>query len=177
MWIFDTVTRERRRVADLGNYVSWAEFDDNLYIWETPEHGPERVMRFDPSRGVVEPTSHHSIYFSPSGDYYFKPVGVFGREDVYWRESNQSLTRVSRTFANLSGLAPQWWAPDRDILMLTAETTDGTQVRLLYDPAMDSAVRVPLDSVVGWGRTGDEVLTISGNSVSLRAVSEVRIKD
>ncbi|MGB2716774.1 MAG: hypothetical protein WBC51_21510, partial [Vicinamibacterales bacterium] len=82
----------RRTIAPAGLYLTWANFDDSIYIWDTATAGKPTVNRYDPAANRLEPTQYHSVYFSRSGAYYYKPEGVAGRPGLYRRNTNADLT-------------------------------------------------------------------------------------
>lgn len=177
VWVYGLADRELQKIRNTGNHVVWARFDDSLYIWDVGAPGRATVTRYDPNIGTSESVSYHSIYFSPSGEYYFKPDGVAGLPGVFSRSGNVELAVQSRVLAGLAAFEPKVWAPDRDVLMLEGRRrSDHAIVYLLYDPAVDSAVEIQRDGVVGWGRNSRELMVGSGDEVSLRPSSDLQIK-
>jgi hypothetical protein len=177
IWWYTVGTRKLVKISSTGTYVNWAAFDDNIYIWDTAAEGGATVSRYNVRTGASERTSHHSIYFSPTGKYYYKPGGVIaGEADIYLRNNDSSIFRHSRALADVDGFDVEGWAPGVDVVMLdVVRRSDKSTARLLYDPASDSAVEIVREGVVGWGRSGQELIYDDGQSVSLRGFGELRV--
>lgn len=178
--VLDVGSKTVRKISDRGNYVVWAAFDDNIYIWDTGIPGTlHPVHRYNLAIGQLEETSHLGIELSPSGKYYFKPDGVAGRPGIYTTDVDDSVLLKSRALAAYQHVNPVSWAPDRDVLMLIVQkaSTAAGFVRAMYDPTADSVTELDVDksSVVGWGATSSEVLVFQGGeSISVRAVADLR---
>jgi hypothetical protein len=167
-------TGQRSAIASRGLYVSWAAFDDAAYIWDTSAPGGAKVVRYDRSKAVLETTAYHSIYFSPSGKYYYKPDGVAGTPGVFLRHTNADLTAASAVFSGVVAYTPESWAPDADVLMLTARKRDGSVARLLYNADTDNALEVRRESVFAWGANSGQLVIENEEGATLRAVDELR---
>jgi hypothetical protein len=174
VWIYNVEARKVRRIATNGRYVEWAKFDDNLYVWDPAAAVGRQVSRYNVAIGRVEPTGYHSNRFSPTGEYYFKPDGIAGRPEIYSRPGNHGITRQSRVFSDVVAFESESWAPDADVLMLTIRKADRSVARMLYTPASDTGVEILRRGIVGWGRSSQELLVASGDTVSLRRLTELQ---
>ena len=154
--------------------MSWASFDGNLYIWDfPPPSGLGEVVRYNVAARSVEPTEHHSIYFSPTGRYYYRPESVNGNGEVYMRQTDQSVSRSSSALGFPSRVDPVAWAPTADLLLLFNSRGDpATQKVRVYDPDRDKAVEVSPDTV-GWGAGASEVVVAPGKNIALRKVPAI----
>lgn len=96
---------------------------------------------------------HRSIFFSPSGEYYYGQAGYGPQENVYSSRFDQPLKATSRTLSSLNGFRPIGWAPDADLLLLEGSRgrgRDAVSVLMVYDAASDISVDVSKD-VAAWG--------------------------
>jgi hypothetical protein len=164
----------RRTIARAALYLTWANFDDAIYIWDTATVGKPTVHRYDPVANRLEPTQYHSVYFSRSGAHYYKPEGVAGRPGLYRRSTNSDLTSSSRVFANIVAYSPESWAPDGEVIMLEVRKRDRQVVRLLYDVAADTAIEIERRDVLGWGRPKNELLMNQGGSPVLKDLGALK---
>lgn len=103
-WMWSAADRSRRQISTGGYYVAWAQFDAHVYLRDPTREGLESVRRYDQALNTFEVTRHKSIYFSPSGDYYYHPGGgLLIRENVYLTASDVPLDPSSPALAALAG--------------------------------------------------------------------------
>ena len=106
VWIWNAADKRSRKIRDGAHHVSWARFDGNLYPLELADGAASQVLRVNAATGSIEKMTHRSIYFSPSGEYYYGEVGRGPQVDVYLRASDRPLKETSRTLSSLDGFAP-----------------------------------------------------------------------
>jgi hypothetical protein len=176
-WIWDATDNRRLQVSDRGYYVEWAGFDGNVYLWDKVEGMAANVYRYDVMSRKVEPTSHKSIYFSPTGTYYYHPGGGIGLpQNVYLRATDVSLTSKSQVFAALTGWRPLGWAPNADLLLMEVNRKRGGQAQdepatIVYDPRADTSIDVGGSEVIGWGNNSGEIIVKSDDRFHRRAIT------
>lgn len=173
--IISVPSGQRRQIATAGLYVSWAMFDDSVYIWDVAPQEGTKVYRYDLANGSHQATSYHSIYFSPSGEYYYKPDGVRGRPGIFLRATNRDVTGASAVFSDIVAYTPEGWAPDADLLMMTARKRDRSVVRLLYNADTDTALEVERKSVLTWGANSGQLLVETTSGPILKRADELRV--
>lgn len=181
-WIWDSNTRARTLIAHDVGHLAWAKFDGNLYLWKTRFGGATDVLRYNTGSSRLEPTSHRSIYFSPSGRYYYHPGGGLGlRENVY-RTSDDEPLKPSKVLSSLSGFRPRGWAPDADLLLMPAGRRVASLGRsksavLIFDPEHDTATEVRVSELLGWGRTSSELLVrTDAGGIQRQSVESVSVR-
>jgi hypothetical protein len=185
-WVWDLADKRRTMITDGGSEVSWAKFDNNIYIWNHPDAGSNRVLMYDTSTGGLVDTKHVSIFFSPSGQYYYHPGPhrTSGRENVYL-SNDTGLEATSRVLRTLNGWTPLGWAPDSDLLLMDAsrkaDTPSGDEkVTIVYNPREDTSVDVGAadgdarSKVVGWGENSDELIIRGEGTVDKKAMTDFR---
>ena len=175
VWIWSAADKRSRKIRDGAHHASWARFDGNLYLLELVDGGARQVLRVNAATGSIEKTTHRSIYFSPSGEYYYGDVGFGPQENVYLRASDRALKETSRTLSSLSGFKPLGWAADADLLLLLASRGSGRDeqsVTMVYDPVADSSVDVS-KFVVAWGASSRELIArFEDDSVRVMSLSD-----
>ena len=132
----------------------------------------DQVLRVNAETGSIEKTTHRSIHFSPSGEYYYGDVGYGPQENVYLRASDRPLKETSRILSSLNGFGPVGWAPDADLLLLGGSRgpgRDAESVMTVYDPASDTSVDVSR-FVVTWGKSSKELIRV-GDDDSVRSIN------
>ncbi len=153
-WLLDLSTGTKTRLADGGNYVTWPQFDGNIYIWITsPERFSHvRVVRVLIPDGRLEPTELKSIYFSPTGTYYYRPIADAGREGIFRTADQTELNAPGLT--ELSPFEPLGWNQEKDILWIRVNQRrrPGGPIEprdVLYDVGKDAAMEIG-QGIVGW---------------------------
>jgi hypothetical protein len=176
VWIWNAKDQGRRMISKSGYYISWAGFDGNIYLWEKADGVTGRVNRYNVSTGSLEPTPHKSIYFSPSGEYYYHPGGGVGLpENIYYRSNDTTLKDRSHALLAFAGWRPILWAPDADLLLIEATKRmvgggTGERTTVIYDPRADKVTDVGAVGSVSWGSSAKELVTIDGNRVEKRSL-------
>lgn len=89
LWIFDTMSGEKKKVAASARRIKWAEFDNNLYFTQYSA----AVLRYNTERAMVESTVYRGIDFSPDGKYYFVPYDPVAerKRQIYNTDTNEIL--------------------------------------------------------------------------------------
>jgi hypothetical protein len=180
-WIWNSANKERRRISENGYEVSWARFDNNIYLWSIADGIAGKAVKYSVSMGRHGPTTHWSIYFSPSGDYYFHPGGGTGLpENVYVRSTDVGLRETSRVLLNLSGWRPISWAPDADLLLMHVSKKTGLGAKddaatIVYNPADDSSADLGAADVLGWGGSAAEIVVRNGTRVEKKRVVDLQL--
>ena len=173
-WIWSAADGSRAEIGRLGYYLHWASFDSRIYMWEQTGGGARKVYAYDPRTGETRETPHKSIYFSPSGTYYFYPGdGPGAPESVYARGWDVTLAASSRVLGSLCGFRPLAWAPDADLLLMEAcrkGNTPGAQqhVLVVFDPMRDIVLSVGAADAIAWGRDSTEIVVRNGGRLSTR---------
>jgi len=168
-WIWNATDESEKQISNFGSYVHWAAFDGRVYLWEQIDGIAGKVYAYSPLSGSVAETSHKSIYFSPTGAYYYHPGGGIGlRENVYVRSGDLGLKDASRTLADFCGFRPIAWAPGNDLLLLEAcrKAPSGRaeeNVMMIYDPSTDTAVEVGRAESIAWGNQSSELIVKNKN--------------
>ncbi len=79
VWIFDISTLKKKKIAEKGIEINWANFDKNIYFLDR-----KKVFRWNPNTEQLDSTKFQDIYFSPDGKYYLrlwkdegKPIQLF----------------------------------------------------------------------------------------------------
>lgn len=181
VWIWDSAGKGRVRISDRGHVVIWPSFDDNIYIWPRTRGIAGEAMKYNVASGSLEPTSHVSIYFSPSGSYYYHPGGGVGlQENVYITAGDVALKATSLVLSQLSGWRALGWAPDADLLLMEASRQSrgigpAEFVLMVFDPKLDSATELQASGVLGWGNTRHQLLVRTGDRVQRKAVVEFAV--
>lgn len=158
-FFYDQCLEMTIKIFDKGDYLSWSQSDDSLYIWDESD-GDLHVWRYDPLTQKVVETNYNGISFSSTGRYYHgtRSHGI-GTVDVFDTQMNQPfLSHRPRIAALLPSARIVGWAPEGDVLVLEVKrqelrSEDYPQGRLdtvLYDVPHDIARIIPDDSVVGW---------------------------
>ncbi len=166
VWIYELGARTSAKVLDQGNYVTWPAFDGNVYVWSTVTADAPKVFRLRSPDWKVERTDLKSIYFSPTGRYYFRPVGVAGRQGVFRTIDDSEWEPPGLRVA--SPFEPVRWHPARDVLWIrTSPRQPGppTTVDVLYDFDDESAVEVR-SRVLAWADDA-QVLVRETNGLAL----------
>lgn len=169
--VYSMQTGSAIRVAADGNYVRWADFDGSVYIWDTMPPKTAHVLRYRYD-GALEATPYHSIYFSATGDYYYKPEAVLGRPEIYLRQTNQGLTATSTAFADVTAFEPTAWAPKGDALLMRIRRRGEPQVvSAVYEPSVN-AMTVLRDApeILGWGSDAQTLLVKVEGTFGLQAI-------
>jgi WD40 repeat protein len=181
-WIWNRADRKRTQISKDAYNVSWPQFDNNVYLWPRSLGTEGKAVRYNVSTGRLEPTTHFSIYFSPSGNYYYHPGSGTGlQENVYLRLTDLGLKGTSRVLSSLSGWRPLGWAPDADVLMMEASrrTSGGRDESaiILYDPGADTGTSLSITAAefLGWGTTLGEIVVRNGSRVERKAITELRL--
>jgi hypothetical protein len=183
-WMLDIANRRRSKVTDNGYVVRWASFDGRLYIrkWDYTKNTLDDVVAYDPSTESLSVTGHHSMWFSPSGSYYYDPgprLGQGRRQNVYAAASDAVLE--SKFISRLAYWSPIEWAPDSDLLLLSgaerrpdARNGAGPLSTFVFDPKADSASSLSIepDQVVGWGDSAATILVETGGGISKQRVGQ-----
>jgi len=171
-WIWSAADGSRTEIGRLGYYLHWASFDGRIYVWEQAAGVARKVYAYDPRTGETMETPHKSIYFSPSGSYYFHPGdGPKLPEGVYARGWDVTLAASSRVLASLCGFRPLAWAPDADLLLMQAcrkGRTSDQQVLVVFDPVRDIVLNVGVADAIAWGHDSTEIVFRSGTRTSTR---------
>jgi hypothetical protein len=168
-WIWSATDESEKEISNRGSYVHWAAFDGRVYLWEQIDGIAGKVYAYSPLSGSVTETSHKSIYFSPTGAYYYHPGGGIGlRENVYVRSGDLGLKDASRTLADFCGFRPIAWAPGNDLLLLEAcrKAPSGRgeeNVMMIYDPSADTAVEAGRAESIAWGNQPSELIVKNKN--------------
>jgi Tol biopolymer transport system component len=178
-WIWDAAGRRRTNISDDGYDVTWAKFDGNVYLWNRVGGIAGKAVRYNIATGALEATSHVSIYFSPSGEYYYHPGGGVGlQEDVYSRATDVGLKAGSRVLSSVLGWRPAGWAPDADLLLMEVRRNDSRgdeeMATIVFDPKQDTAVDIPDAEVVGWGYRDDDLVLRTGGRLSVKGVADLK---
>ena len=174
VWIWEGAGNGRRQISERGHEVTWAGFDHDIYIWPRVRGIAGMAMRYSVLAGTIEPTSHYSIYFSPTGAYYYHPGrGVGLQENVYATHGDVALKETSRVLSRLAGWRTLGWAPDADLLLLEASRQSGERIALIFDPTLDRATELRRADLAGWGKTKDQLLVRAAGRVQLLPVSEL----
>jgi hypothetical protein len=93
---------------------------------------------------------------------------------VFLRKTNADRTAASSIFSDVVAYTPESWAPDADVLMLTARKRDGSVARLLYNADTDTAVEVSREGVFSWGANSRQLVVETEHGATLKAVDELR---
>jgi hypothetical protein len=181
-WVWDALERRRQQISSKGYFVNWAKFDQNIYSWDPLGEKLESVTRYNRTTRQMESTRHKSIYFAPSGRFYYHPGGgLLAKENVYDSATDAGLDATSSALAALAGWRPLAWAPDRDVLLIEANRKNAATGRdelitALFDPSTDTLSVVRPDAVVaGWGTTGDELVVKTGELLQVLRTSDVAV--
>jgi hypothetical protein len=175
VWLFDAADKRSRKIRDGAHHVSWGRFDGNLYLLELDAGIAAQVLRVNAETGSIEKTTHRSIHFSPSGEYYYGEAGHGPQENVYSSRFDQPLKATSRTLSSLNGFRPIGWAPDADLLLLEGSRgpgRDAVSVLMVYDAASDTSVDVSKD-VAAWGKSSRELIRLGEDD----SVGVVKLSD
>lgn len=147
--------------------------DESVRDRDAIGEGLESVVRYRVSTGRLEATRHKSIYFSPSGDYYYHPGGgLIARENVYITATDVGLGNSSLALLGLAGWRPLGWAPDADVLLMEANisstvTGDEELVMALFDPGADTIRQIAAaGQVLGWGENSQELFVRDGDVIN-----------
>ena len=171
-WIWNAADGSRTEIGRLGYYLHWAWFDGRIYVWEQAAGVPRKVYAFNPTAKEIVETPHKSIYFSPSGSYYFHPGdGPNAPEGVYARGWDVTLAASSRVLASLCGFRPIAWAPDADLLLMQVCRKSGgedRQVAVIFDPVRDIVLGVGNADAIAWGRDSTEIVVRIGTRTFTR---------
>ncbi len=100
--------------------IYWAVFDSSLYVKGAPSQAARGVpgaqwpvYRYHVPSGSVSATTHHGVFFSPDGNYYFDPVPSEFR--VYRAADDQDVTAALRLPRQQVRWGPQGgWMPGAD---------------------------------------------------------------
>jgi hypothetical protein len=170
-WIWDSTDKSRLQISDrdLFKEISWAAFDDNIYLWERDKAGTYgTVLRYNVVARRLETTTHRGIYFSPTGTYYFHGGGGH-RENVYLRATDTVLK--SQTLSGLAAWDPGPWARDRDFLLIGSMRGPNEPHELaVFDPASDSLSFLTLGESFVWGQDSTEVVAKVGDRYEKRRI-------
>jgi WD40 repeat protein len=156
VWIYDLRSRASKKVYDGGRYIAWAEFDRALYILDYLDLLP-RVWRLDPVSQNPKLTSHRSVYFSPTGMYYYHSGINEGPFEVYDGQTNtpQFAPSLLRTRFP-SGTEPIGWVDSggNQLLFLTwshpvTGKLDERPHTMLFDLDRGAIMEVDTERVIG----------------------------
>jgi hypothetical protein len=138
---------------DGGNRVRWPSFDRNVYVWGTPPRGDDWVARVLMPEQKVEDTSLESIYFSRSGEYYYRPKP--GNQAIF-RTADQTEVNTP-AMSTISSFELLGWSPAQNVLWmrvaLRSQPSPLTRTNVLFDLDNDTITNVGRD-VVGWAGEG-----------------------
>jgi len=178
VWIWNSSDRRTQQISSKGYFVFWAKFDGNVYTWDPVGEGTESVRRYDVATGRLELTRHKSIYFSPSGDYYYHPGGGIGlRENIYLAATDVGLADTSPALSGLGGWLPIAWSPDQDLLLMTVNRRNDGSRRLessmaVYDPKADALSNIRVTGeVVGWGKSSSQIVVKANDQIVTTTLS------
>jgi len=168
-WIWGRDKSRRQISGDIHDKVSWAAFDDNIYLWERTATGAYgAVLRYNVSANRLERTSHKGIFFSPTGTYYFHPGGGY-RENVYLRATDTVIR--SQVISELAAWRPIAWARDSDFLLMEAMKGPNDPVeQAVFDPVNDSAIDLRLGQSFMWGQDSTEIVVKNGDRYEKRRI-------
>ncbi len=178
-WIWSAADGSRTEIGRLGYYLHWASFDGRIYVWEQTDGVARKVYAYDPRTRETQETPHKSIYFSPSGSYYFHPGdGPAAPEGVFARGWDVTLAASSRVLASLCGFQPIAWAPDADLLLMHAcrkapGAAAGQQFLVVYDPMRDIVLSVGAADAGAWGRDSSEIVVRNGARTTTRELPQI----
>jgi hypothetical protein len=178
-WIWNGPNQERQRISDRGHEVIWPSFDGNIYVWPRTRGIAGEALRYDLERQTLEPTSHLSIYFSPSGAFYYHPGRGLGlQENVFVTQGDVGLKETSAVLSALTGWRPLGWAPDADLLLMEAtrrSKPDGPDelVVMVFNPKADSATELQSPGVVCWASTLNQFILRRGERFQRKPMSEM----
>jgi WD40 repeat protein len=158
VWIYDLRSRTSQKVYDGGRYLAWAEFDRALYVldYDYVDLLP-RVWRIDPVSQKPKLTSHRSVYFSPTGMYYYHSGINEGPFEVYDVQTNtpQFAPALLRTRFP-SGTEPIGWVDSggNQLLFLTwshpvTGKLDERPHTMLFDLDRNVILEVATQGVIG----------------------------
>lgn len=83
----------------LGFDLKWAVHDGNLYIEDFDYAGG--IYLYDPNTGETRPVSHHGIYFSPDGKFYYDR-GAENEARMYIAATDEDISeRIKARFGRL----------------------------------------------------------------------------
>ena len=173
-WIWDLTDQSKKEISRRGYYVNWAAFDSRIYLWEKIARVAGKVYAYEPVAESLAETPHKSIYFSPTGNYYYHPGGGIGlRENVYVRSGDLIVKDASRVLGAFCGMRPIAWAPHDDLLLLEVcrKIPGGTAAEnamLVYDPASDMTVDAGGGESFAWGEDSTELIVKSGSRIDKR---------
>lgn len=159
VWIYDLRSRTSQKVYDGGRYLAWADFDRALYILQYTATG-QHVWKIDPVTQKPIPTSMASIYFSPTGMYYYHPgvsIANQGPFEVYDVPTNTpQFAPAVLTTRFPWGTEPIGWVDSggNQLLFLTwshpvTGKLDERPHTMLFDLDRNVIVEVATEGVVG----------------------------
>jgi hypothetical protein len=174
--IVDIQTQLITTIAERGNFVSWTSFDGAIYIWVVPADSEGQVLKYSLSESKLELTGRKSIYFSPSGKYYYRPAGISGRPALF-RSIDDSEVSGTPGLAAIAPFAPLGWSPDRDLLLVeSAPHRPGERVavrQLVSDVDSDNTFPIAAH-VVGWAGRG-QGLIVDGDKPTITQLAAVGV--
>jgi hypothetical protein len=152
-----------------------ARQDHAIYIWSTPSDGRGHVRRYEPESKQVESTAFKSICFSPTGKYYFVPVGVNGRHGVF-RSADNSEVANSPGMNAITPFSPIAWSPDTDTLLVRS-SRQGIGEPISVDEMLldlDTDVAWTISSrVTGWAGSRAQLMATDGDRTRVVDVESV----
>ena len=169
-WIYDLDTTRSSRVYDGGYEISWAEWDNAIYIGEFVDATIDwRVLRVAPDTEDALPTAYRGVHFSPDGRHYYRP-GREGTElELYETATGARLpvdTRIRWTGRVAESGRPRGWHDERTLIL--PSPLPGDDADYLYD-IETQALRRATGWVLSARRSADRVLVVEGLAVRERS--------
>jgi len=162
VWRYDLRQRMSTKLQDVGRHVAWAAFDGAVYVLDySGPKGYPRVWRLNSTDWKTQLTPLQSIYFSPTGKYYYHPGTTFvseGKFDVYDVATNTPRFATSSLKQKFAwGTEPIGWVESggNHLLLLTWSDPDTGQLdphphTVMYDLDAGTIQDLGLEEVIGW---------------------------
>lgn len=109
VWIYELKQSVARKLPCLGQDLSWAEHDKNLYIWFIERRKPDRVIEYRPDTQQLLETTHEGVDFSPDGKYYYAPQYEGGPFRLFLSATDEEITDRVRCVSIDVAFGPSGW--------------------------------------------------------------------